>query len=108
MVIDNTHKIVVLRDINSVYVKEAILVLRDTKKAAKNGYAGNPTEDRDFLVKEAQQIIDGYITECKLKAGIRRRKYFRTAPRKIPKGLLLYGSLFFIIALAVALYNFVF
>lgn len=108
MVIDNTHKIVVLRDIDSVYVKEAILVLRDTKKAAKGGYPSALSEGRDFLVKEAQQIIDGYITECKLKAGIRRKKYFRTVPRKIPVGLLLYGLLFFIIALAITLFAFVF
>ena len=108
MVIDNTHKIVVLREIDSVYVKEAILVLRDTRKAGKRGYAGNPTEDRDFLVKEAQQIIDGYINECKLKAGIRRKKYFKTAPRKIPLSILLNVSIFFFIALAVFLFTFVF
>ncbi len=65
------RRIVVLRDIHSNLIEEAILVLRTepvcenaTGKSAEGNRAeeGKRTErGRDFILKEAQAIIDNYI-----------------------------------------------
>ncbi|MDD4493250.1 MAG: hypothetical protein PHV32_02700 [Eubacteriales bacterium] len=105
MVIDNTRRIIVIKDVDSEYVQEAILVLRDGKKSAGalgGGKAGSELE-RDFLVKEAQRIIDDYIKDCKSRAGIRRNKYLKGAGKKIPAGFIICGSLILSVVLFIYL-----
>ena len=41
-----------------------------------NGRNVNP-ENRDFIIREAEKIIEEYIRECKLSAGARRRQMLR-------------------------------
>lgn len=79
MVTGGTKRIVVIRDIPSNLIEEAILILRNendnremqqpSKTNALKNIAGN-----DFLVKEAELIINNYIRENKLQAAARRDK----------------------------------
>lgn len=72
MVSGNTKRIVVIRDIHSNLIEEAILILKTDPEAKstqgsvkKQGKAKKP--HNDVLVKEAEMIITNYIKECKAK-----------------------------------------
>jgi len=74
MPVENTKKVVIIKDIKSRYVEEAILILRKNIQdipEQEQPNAGNI--DSDFLVKEAQRIIDEYIVNCKRNARERRK-----------------------------------
>lgn len=67
-----TKRIVVIRDIPSNMIEEAILILKAEPEAGQDkGAKGNNThakkKDNDFLLKEAESIINNYIKECKAK-----------------------------------------
>lgn len=105
MVIDNTRRIIVIKDVDSEYVQEAILVLRESKKQA-GALGGDKQEsrlDHDYLVKEAQRIIDDYIKDCKSRAGLRRNKYLKETGIKIPSGFVICGSLILCVVLFIYL-----
>lgn len=74
MAIENTKRVVIIKDIKSHYVEEAILILRKNIKDVPEFGIVNPSEkmESDSLVKEAQRIIDEYIINCKKSAKIRR------------------------------------
>lgn len=72
-----TKKIIVIKDIPSNFVEEAILILKSDVPVT---VASDPTSSmgmgdssakrhRDYLIKEANTIINSYINECK-KQGI--------------------------------------
>lgn len=78
-----TKKIVILKDIPSNLIEEAILILKNdydikncsdmgklslAKELPNNGKKGRD----DYLLNEAQLIIDNYIKECKQQAELRR------------------------------------
>jgi len=76
MVSGKTKRIVVIRDIPSNIIEEAILILKNdidiekiekqfkNKEAPSNAKAGN-----DYLLNEARLIINNYIKECKSQVG---------------------------------------
>jgi len=83
MVSGVTKKIVVLKDIPSNLIEEAILILKndyDIKNSSDIGklslakeFSENGKKKKDdFLLNEAQSIIDNYIKECKQQAELRR------------------------------------
>jgi len=83
MVSGITKKIVVLKDIPSNLIEEAILILKndyDIKNSsdlgklslAKENTENGKRRKDDFLLIEAQSIIDNYIKECKQQAELRR------------------------------------
>lgn len=76
MVSGNSKRIVVIRDIPSNIIEEAILVLKGEPGGiadiAVKGTAGKDRKDgkgkkrqNDLLIKEAEMIINNYIKECK-------------------------------------------
>ncbi len=74
MVLGKTKRIVVIKDISSNVIEEAILILRtdpDSKegKDGKKTLGGGKSRSKDYLLKEAQLIINDYIKESKLIAG---------------------------------------
>jgi len=78
MVSGKTKRIVVIKDIQSNIIEEAILILKNDidggksekqvkhKEALSNAGSGN-----DYLLNEARLIIDNYIKECKSQAEAR-------------------------------------
>ena len=78
MVSGKTKRIVVIKDIQSNIIEEAILILKNDidveknekqvkhKEASSNAESGN-----DYLLNEARLIIDNYIKECKSQAEAR-------------------------------------
>ncbi len=67
----NNKRIVVIKDIPSNFIEEAILILKsepDTGEAlnkdATNAKPGKK-KDNEFLIKEAEMIINNYVKECK-------------------------------------------
>ncbi|MDP4092113.1 MAG: hypothetical protein Q8920_02010 [Bacillota bacterium] len=66
----NTRKIVVIKDIPSNFIEEAILILKtDPAPSGDNTQAveikKGKKKDNEFLLKEAESIINNYICECK-------------------------------------------
>jgi hypothetical protein len=66
----NNKRIVVIRDIPSNFIEEAILILKsetDTEESSPkdNSVKAGKKKDNEFLVKEAEVIINNYIKECK-------------------------------------------
>lgn len=77
MVSGITKKIVVIKGVQSNLIEEAILILKSDSDIGKESLAERISEDKkkrkdDFLLNEAQSIIDNYIRECRQRAGIRR------------------------------------
>ena len=67
---DNAKRIVVIKDINSNMIEEAILILKNEPGAAwqkdeKEGVRKGKKKTPDFLLKEAELIINNYIKENK-------------------------------------------
>ena len=70
MVNGSPKRVVVIRDIPSNFIEEAILILKGepsgvSEKAAKEGCAKKPAQGNEFLIKEAEMIIQNYVKECK-------------------------------------------
>ena len=69
MNITNMKNIVVLKDLPSNLVEEAIVVLKANKKIKKPEYInkksemrGKETESPDYIIKEAEMIISNFIS----------------------------------------------
>lgn len=81
MVSGKTKRIVVIKDIHSNIIEEAILILKndiDTSKLfskeKKDKQKGEPLSnksDSDYMMNEARLIIDNYIKESKAQAEFR-------------------------------------
>ena len=74
MVCDDTKRVVIIRNISSNIVEEAILVLKD-KKTSKNknimiSSANSSRKANNYLLREAEDIINNYIKERNLKGGL--------------------------------------
>jgi len=77
MVNGKTKKIIVIKDIDSNIIEEAILILKnDVEVESKITYEKLQMKkkniDNDYLINEARTIIDNYIKECRTQAGTRR------------------------------------
>ena len=72
MVLGKTKRIVVIKDISSNLIEEAILILKaepDSKEGKGLNRIVRGSKSKDYLLKEAQLIINDYIKESKLIAG---------------------------------------
>ena len=68
MLSDGAKRIVVIRDINSNMIEEAIFVLKSEpvkawEKSSKSDFQKDKKKTPDFLLKEAEVIIDNYLKE---------------------------------------------
>lgn len=76
MVCDETKRIVIIKNISSNIVEEAILVLRDTKsnnnrnKSTVISFANGSKKANNYLLKEAEDIINSFVKEKSLKGGL--------------------------------------
>ena len=71
MVTGNTKRIVVIRDISSNFIEEAILVLKCDPEAQLECVQPVKLQNKgkirnEFILKEAEAIINGYIKENRL------------------------------------------
>jgi hypothetical protein len=79
MVVSSTKKIIVIRDINSDSIEEAILILKNEPDCSgTNTSKKDMTEikDNEYLLKEARFVINNYMKVCK-----------KTAQKKMKRGL---------------------
>lgn len=81
MVCDDTKRVVIIRNISSNIVEEAILVLKD-KKTSKNknvmiSSANSSKKANNYLLREAEDIINDYIKEKNIKGGFVNEFCFR-------------------------------
>lgn len=69
MVYDETKKIIIIKNIPSNLIEEAILVLKTKpKKGEKNIktiYAESPYKENQHIVKEAEEVIRNYVCRRK-------------------------------------------
>ncbi len=76
MVCDGTRRVVIIKNISSNIVEEAILVLRDRK--SDNGKNKNviissancSKKVNNYLIREAEDIINNYVRERDVKGGL--------------------------------------
>lgn len=108
MVTGITKRIVVIKNIPSNIIEEAILIL---KRDPGNGFEvnnkgvlnGMQNKNNDFLLKEAEFIIKNYIKENKLQEGRDRRvdqklKFFKDKlSTNLAINLALIGSIVFLL-----------
>lgn len=105
-----SKKVIILRDIHSNLFEEAILVLKEEKdpeQGQKKVTSGKNTTN-DFILKEAESVINNYIRDNKGKlAGTDKKKRLAKNPR-IKKDLLinfaLLGSIAAVIYLIIKLF----
>ncbi|HHW48204.1 MAG TPA: hypothetical protein GXX14_06260 [Clostridiaceae bacterium] len=75
MVSGRTKRVVVIKDIQSNIIEEAILILKNDidiekieKQAKHKEVPSNAKMGNDYLLNEARLIINNYIKECKIQA----------------------------------------
>ncbi len=104
---NNMKNIVVLKNVPSNLVDEAILILKENKNAKKLEYVCNSQKDssesicknNDYVIKEAESVISSYISKIEGKREIKKMENIKT--NKKYKRLKMYSiivSIFFIIA----------
>jgi hypothetical protein len=109
MVSGVTKRIVVIKDIPSNLIEEAILILKKDASlgldiSGKEVITGMKNKKSDFLLKEAEYIINNYIRENKLQE-VRSRKLNTLRVKMLKKrlssnlivNLVLAGSILFLI-----------
>jgi hypothetical protein len=79
MVAGGTKRIIVIRDIDSDIIEEAILVLKNERESSprKDSGRGKSTMEpvnNDYLLKEARFVIDNYAKVCRITAGNTKRR----------------------------------
>jgi hypothetical protein len=66
----DTKEVVVIRNINSNIIEEAILILKDRPEDSANKASNQKKTvrgvDKEYILKEAQAVIDTYIKEHNL------------------------------------------
>ncbi|HEX2945680.1 MAG TPA: hypothetical protein VHT96_06970 [Clostridia bacterium] len=88
MVAGDTKRVVVIKNISSNLIEEAILILKSGTEGAQENRKGQPAQDKpnirnDFILKEAEHIINDYINGNKLaKTRDRRRGRSWSLPHK--------------------------
>lgn len=88
MVAGDTKRVVVIRNISSNLIEEAILILKNGPDAVREDSKGKPPQDKsnirnDFILKEAEHIINDYINGNRLtKTRERHKKYGWSALHK--------------------------
>lgn len=80
MVAGDTKKIVVIKNISSNLIEEAILILKNDPGSKGSGEDGKSSQGRsdtgnDYILKEAESIINQYIKENGLAVSSRKRRH---------------------------------
>ena len=79
MVAGDTKRVVVIKNISSNLIEEAILILKSGPEAVREDGKGKPAQDKpnirnDFILKEAEHIINDYINGNRLTRSKERHK----------------------------------
>lgn len=77
MVCEGTKRIVIIKDIPSNFIEEAIFILKSEngeKEAQGEKNSQQEKKSKDFLLKEAELIIENYIKDNKMQAEARRSR----------------------------------
>lgn len=85
MDISNMKNIVVLKNLNSNLVEEAIVVLKKNQKIKNHQYVPDKEEKpkvngEDYIVKEAEMVVSSYITkmeEARVPKDIKLKKKYQ-------------------------------
>ena len=67
---DNFRNIVLLKDLPSNIIEEAIVILKDTSKVTVKNIKQNKNSDKKdskYIIKEAEMIISNYINKLEEK-----------------------------------------
>ncbi len=85
MVADDTKRVIVIKNISSNIIEEAILILKNRPDTAAGDQSQNParlksSKGNEFILKEAEDIINQYIKENGLTVR-RRNNHFSYARR---------------------------
>lgn len=96
MIFGNSRRIVVVKGIPSNFIEEAILILKhepdydNNKPNIKGSTARNDSTkvNTEYILKEAETIINSYITENKLNEKYKKKVVFSKGfPRSDKKGI---------------------
>ncbi|MDF2986505.1 MAG: hypothetical protein K0R50_2015 [Eubacterium sp.] len=103
-----SKKVIIIRDIHSNLFEEAILVLKEDKEQEKNEggklSSGNSHNFKsDFILKEAETIINNYIKDNKGKLNPAQKKQLLKKNPTFMKNLLINSALFGSIAAVIFL-----
>lgn len=79
MVAGDTKRVVVIKNISSNLIEEAILILKSSPDNARGDGKDKPAQDKpnvrnDFILKEAEHIINDYINGNRLTRAKDRHK----------------------------------
>lgn len=109
MVAGDTKRVIVIKNISSNLIEEAILILKNEPGILE--YNGNDKRSKsvlnsrsDFILKEAENIINEYIRNNKLaiKRNRRNQSGLRTRNLKIPVNVLI--NIFLVASIAVLIF----
>lgn len=99
---ENMRNVIRLKDVPSNTIEEAIIILKENKKAKKFEYVnkfksknGNEDNDNKFVIKEAELIISDYLKSSEDNNGQFNKKIKKLKLTNIILGLLLFVSIIF-------------
>lgn len=99
---ENMRNVIRLKDVPSNTIEEAIIILKENKKAKKFEYVnkfkskiGNEDSDNKFVIKEAELIISDYLKSSEDNNGKFSKKIKKLKITNIILGLLLFVSIIF-------------
>ena len=99
---ENMRNIIRIKDVPSNTIEEAIIILKENKKAKKHEYSNKfkninerTEDDKKFVIKEAELIIADYLKETEPDNTSVKRKLRRLKYTSATLGLLLIVSIIF-------------
>ena len=99
---ENMRNIIRIKDVPSNTIEEAIIILKENKKAKKREYSNKfkninerTEDDKKFVIKEAELIIADYLKETAPDNTSVKRKLRRLKCTSAILGLLLIVSIIF-------------
>lgn len=103
-----SKKVIILRDIHSNLFEEAILVLKEDREQDKEVSAGVPSDKKsnvksDFILREAESIINNYVKDNKGKLAPQKKKESLKRNSKFMRNVLINSALFGSIAAVIFL-----
>jgi len=103
-----SKKVIILKDIHSNLFEEAILVLKEDKERDKevgDGLASGKKSNAksDFILREAESIINNYIKENKVKFSPQKKRESLKPKSKLMMNVLINSALFGSIAAVIFL-----
>lgn len=107
MDINNMKNMIVLKNLPSNMIEEAFVILKDNVKVHKEELAENnktkkvkddKNENRDYVIKEAEMIIEEYASKLEKKGNksIRERKNLEAKCKKLKYSTILFGMFSFL------------